>query len=645
MKHLKHFFHQTHAIHSWSTDWMSTSWLTPLVMAMLFLAKTAQAVPPALLMDTASPRIRLLSPTSDKLSELTPLKITGQIHDNESLAWMEVSLNGQPVSHEHTPTDSTNRTWKFNASIQALNGSNTLSISARDSAGNTRQHTHQFHFEPRHFLTVTQLNYADFTSPESAGTVTVTGSKPDDVRPITLKSVPGFSIKAGARIRLTATAHRGYQFDYWAYEGFTPLNSESLFREMHLIMPERDIWGIAAYFSANEWLAKTEDAFNFVPEQSSNTLHFSGILSPITPDRLNTGICDLTLNRRTGIFSGRIQLGDLGRAAFAGEKGHSFEPFWIKTRSGFQNHLLYKGRKVTLEFSEPNLIYATVVSEGTLVCEGILSCPIYSSDHPVPEDMLVPEPWFDDAHPRGGRSKPGYYTGFINVGARNVYHPRGTGFVAATLSKSGRVRFAGTLPTGTNFLASGDIRSGNFFYDGQVGFHTVLPKARGHATQDLLTGALGLWGGSLSVDARWFRSAAAKPDVADYPSGWPESLGVVGDGRLYDTSPPLQLMFGAYDSDPIEGNMSVLIGPSLDTYYFDVNRNAVRLLPDSPRGFSIQFDRPTGRFQGTFINEQDSRPARRTFQGIIVNGLGGGFYYYKAPDKHTANSGWIEVGS
>lgn len=636
-----HFFYQTHTIHSWSRGWISISWLTALVTALLFLAQTAQAVPPALRKDTALPRIRLTTPTAARLSELNPIRITGQVNDNDSLAWLEVRHNGQPVPHEHTPTDSTNRTWKFNASIQALNGSNTLCISARDRSGNTKQHTHHFHFEARYFLTVDQSNY---TSPENAGTVTVSGSKPDDVRPIILNSVPGYSIKAGARIRLTATAQRGYQFDYWGYSGFTPLNSESLFREMHLIMPERDIWGITAYFSANEWLTKTEDTFDIVPEQSSNTLHFSGILSPGELDRLNTGICHLTLNRRTGTFSGRIQLGDLGTTAFAGEKGNSFEPFWIKTRSGFQNHLLYKGRKVTLEFSAPNLIYATVASEGTHVCGGALSCPIYSSDHPVPEEMLVPAPWDDDAYPRGGRSQPGYYTSFINVGARNVSHPKGTGFVAATLSKSGRVRLAGTLPTGTNFLASDDLRSGDF-YEGQIGLHTVLAKARGHATQDILTGALGMSDGSLSVDARWFRSAATKAEVADYASGWPASLRVMGEGQLYDTSRPLQLIFGANDSDPIDGNMSLSIRPSFETFYFNVNRNAVRLLPDSPRGFSIQFDRLTGRFQGTFINEQDSRPTRRAFQGIIVDGFGSGFYHYKPPNEFSVNSGWINVGS
>lgn len=639
--------------HAKTPDKNGTSTETPAAIFTqpLLSASPTQKAAQASIGDKAPPQIKLVSPTAAKLSEMSPVKVVGQVSDNAGLDSMLVSLNGQTVPFVIEQQTSSNFVWKFNAEIQPVEGLNTLIINAQDAAGNMKERTHHFHFERRYFLEFSKQNFNDFDFPDHAGDVIITAGKPDDVRRATVNNAQGYAIKAGARVKLIASAKRGYQFEYWAYSGFTPVNSESLFREMILVMPEHDVRDITATFSSNRLMAKSDGEFEMMPQTRSNSIQVSGVIVPergAPASRLNAGICHITLGRLTGAFSGKIQLGDKGMVSFAGETGNEFDNLWFKTRSGFQGHLDVHGRVVTMELSY-SAIYVNVSLNGETQCQGTLTAPLYNSANPVPREMLVPEESFDVEFKRSGKRHPGYYTFYMNSGVPGFHHPWGTGFGAGMLSRSGNLRVVGTMPDGMTFLAAGGISEGDIFYDGQVGIHVPLSKARGHASADLLSGAIGVSGGQIFMSSRWFRDESSKWDASDFPNGWPGGMAMDGEGQLYDSSVPLQFKFAAPDPDPDpwEGNMSFTLssGRSVaDTYYFKVNRDSPRLLADSPRGFSIKFDRRTGRFNGTFIaGWREPSQTRRLFQGIIVGGMGIGFYYYRVPSAYDVDTGWVQV--
>lgn len=597
--------------------------------------------------DTRSPTLSLSSPGT-KVSSAIPLAVTGKAGDAFGIDRVEVALNDEDPVLAVLGSEARPNSVPFTAMVTPQVGTNTITVTAYDLSGNTKQITRTFEFSTRYRLSIQRVvPEALAEAGDKAGSIKVS-AKPGSAATVLMPKDANAALKtsdvlAGAPVVLTATAKKGYTFSHWENLPDGALNAGA---SASFDMPEADV-SVTAVFIENPFASITGAGTGF-----------QGLILPdddTVSSNATTGYLTGTLNPASGAFSGQVMVnGQSVRfvAAFNGD-GSAF----FRSGRSMLPALAFGDYEMTLEYQvaeEGHSIAITLTSDEN-TSSGSALRGRYSRTARVPAALL-------------NSASRGFYTlalpakGQEPALATNLY-PQGTGFAILTLDATGGFRYTGVLAdgskiTGSSLLTAGDVAS--------LFVQLVTPgqpaKVKG-----------GSFGGELAFDATathsdvsgldlfWFRPAVTQVDrpaaaasaTRLYTDGWPQGVVLNAVGALYDARTSVQEALNLREEET-EGNAELVLDQGKLTeeaaYAVNIVGKAVKKLDKSDKSFQLKLAAPKGGFSGTFTPDWAS-PAKKApaFQGVILqkgNNRGGyGFFISNADGDNDPESGRAYLGS
>ncbi len=605
--------------------------------------------------DTTKPSLTLTTPIAGKVSDLSPLQVTGKAVDANGIRRIEMRLNGGdliPVTYDEFPVTTS---VPFQASIAPLEGLNTLVVSAWDMRENVTTITRSFTFSQRHTVYVEFKNFTTGHSIPAFATLAFTATPSSGATAFTPKIVDYYrrrsAVLQGTRIKITATPHPGYAVHHWDRGALdadpggleTPVPSAGNIADF--VMPAHDT-------HIQVWLMPSP----FIqPDRVANTMNWL-----LKPDPALTPSADLfaSLNgalTSAGGFSGKLLI-----------KGQNIPVVARLNGSGPASFTVGGKPQATLPFPGGELLIRGVVGstpQAALRFQGGDTGPWmpgrwarYSSARKVWAELLNP------------KSTTGYYTFRLTPTAAHrplptdKPYPRAPGYATFTLSSVGQAKITGLLPDGTAFTTSTPLVTGDI-YDDYIGVAVApifIPLATpgGTAKTSLLIGDVSpdawLDGPNLIGHVQWYRPSTSNPKVLHYPQGWPQGFDLRVYGKMYRTTVPLQHHFDTTYT-PGQPNLTLSISggglprPIVKTQLV-VNQNVLTQLPPADASYTLSISKTTGLVTGTFTPDwAQPASARPSFKGIIIydDDIEGFFINNNAknPPANGDGTGFISVES
>lgn len=424
----------------------------------------------------------------------------------------------------------------------------------------------------------------------------------------------------GKTYKLNATPGKGFVFDHWTGAGLTA--------------PATEVGSLTfvytAEIAASPVFTATFVANPFIPEEIGT---FCGLVQPeVGTDSANStnGFMKLALSAK-GAFSGALQI-DGFSLKVAGLFTNDGSARFGKTRTS--TVLVERGTKPALELSNvawdsgtdtitgvvKQYLRSTVIAESTFT----LKRSAFSAKVPV-----TPASYLDNA---------GKYTVIIPTkaqtnGLTSVDFPQGDGIGLLTLSKTGGVKFAGSLPDGTAFTASSMLAS-----DLTVPFFVQIYSKKGSFSAAVQFDDSDTESDLSATDCIWFRPWQNKQQY--YPWGWEEGVTLDLLGAKYVvTKGQSVLPSGAATLAFSDGLLSTTVTKNVDI----ASTNKVTPNPATDKTFSVSIVSSTGDVKGTFTNPDTN--AKTAYTGkVYQKGANAGAYGFFLGAKPKVIDGLGESG-
>lgn len=572
---------------------------------------------------TGTPTVKLTSPTAKTLSTTLPLLVRGVAGDNDGVERVEVTLNSDAPVLATLESSTKPSSVPFSASVNPVEGPNTLTVVAYDLSGNSSVPvTRTFTFERRYQLTITRdVPPTQTATPDRAGTVALAATPASKATKLGKGVNPQTSaILPGTTVKVTAASRKGHLFSHWTG---LPAGAQEAGNVASFVMPAQDEPDLTAVF--------VEDPFT--PLLGAKPV-FRGLLLPDTGTAAgNDTVGHLTANlvSSSGAASGKIFMDGLTTSFKAVLLGDG--SVWFKSGKNLLPELAFGARSLGMTWDSAGL-HLTVTAPGDAVSKGLAQAALYSNSSPAPAALLN----------RAG--KQGYFTLILPAKPQSppidsADYPQGTGFGTLTLAKNGTFRLALTLADGTKTTISSALVALD-----QSPVFAQLPtpgtRAKGGSFLGTLVFDTAPAGSDVTgSDLLWFRPAVTESKKAVtqiYTDGWPQGIAVDALGALYDRNLPVADALDLPDAHPVNGNAELTFadGKLLSSFSitnFNINTSKVAKIPTNDKNFTLTLTQGSGLLKGTFTpNPNWTEPARKlpAFQGVLLQkgASAGGFGFF-----------------
>lgn len=570
-----------------------------------------------------TPTIKLSTPsTARTISNTSPLLVSGVASDDAAINRIEVVLNSDAAVLATLNPGVNPKSVTFSTTINPIVGENTLKVTAFDTSGNPSVPVvRSFFFEQRHLLTLTRtVPVSQAATPDKAGTLALTAAPSSKASRLTSGPAPQTSsIVPGTQIKVVASARAGHLLSHWAG---LPAGAVATGNIVHFVMPAQDEPAVTAVF--------VENPLTSVFGARGSVLR--GLLLPNsgTPAGNDTaGLLTASLVTTKGSLTGKIHLNGRVTSFTALLNGNG--SVWFRVGRNLQSTLDVVGRTLSATWDNTGLNFE-VNAAGGLVSRGVARPELYSNASPVPLALLN----------KSGRS--GYYTVVISSKSQVpplplADYPQGMGFATSTLSRTGGLRIAATLPDGAKITISSalvatdrcplfaqlptpgsTIRGGSFL--GTLVFDTSQPESDVSA-----------------VDMLWFRPTVIEgrhPATKLYTAGWPQGITLDAFGAQYDSALSIQAGLDLAAPDPVNGNAQLVftdgkLSAQVLKSNFNISSSRTFILPSSDRSFSLVLTQSSGLVRGSFTpNWTDPAARLPAYQGVLLQkgSAKGGYGYF-----------------
>ncbi|MES2595030.1 MAG: Calx-beta domain-containing protein [Verrucomicrobiota bacterium] len=421
--------------------------------------------------DEQAPQVTLTTPTADARVVLPAVILSGSATDNKGLGRVQVALNGGAFTDVLATLDSKGTGAKFNASVPAIAGINTVRVRAVDARGLiSNEIVRQFTFVPLRPLTVNIL-------PVGSGEFSIS---------------PGgklTQLEVGKSYTLTAKPKTSLLFDHWSGPSINQASQSLIFTMSEGLV-------ITANFAGSSISAVNAGTYQ--------GLVVSDISLPRRQD--NHGMIILNLVP-AAVLSGSLKLGET-KHPFTGELHPDGSARFGKDRS--TSLIIPRAGRASLVLSlQINLSLRTFmghVGEQTRTSVAPL-CAFRGARKRAPltsTSLLL----------RNGGKYQVTFTQVNPVAGAPGYPGSAESVLKGTLSKSGVLTLVGTLTDGSKVTASSDLLESN-----EMVLHELLDAKAGS-----LAAALD-WSevtpGFTATGGLWFKPVT---NQGLFPFGWPEGL-------------------------------------------------------------------------------------------------------------------------
>ncbi|MBL9145941.1 MAG: hypothetical protein JNM99_19835 [Verrucomicrobiaceae bacterium] len=589
---------------------------TPSTMFVRILDADDTTLPGAPVITAPAPNARVGVDPGDTLT------ITGTATDNRGISLVEVRLNGGTFTPA-TLTNNTGTSAQWSIKLQPQTGANLIEVRSSDTKPGTANVST---IVSRSFVVTRPL---EVKSTGANGTFT-TGFAPRSFR------------ESGKLLTLTATAPSGFLFNKWIIDGGANATASEIgLSAAQLELPTisfvfRESLTLTAEFAPNPFINPLSNPFI----RANLTGIYNGIIrpDPALPDRAplgsNSGEDGSAMSNSTNGF---ITVNALSNAtfttklsidglvlAFAG----SFDGSGTARFGATRDRVVFVNRT-----GKPPLKVQMIMNTGLGTIGGsitdtdsvaiILADRVhYSASTLVPITLLGPanaNQVYNLAFFKFGSPQP---SGITNEG-----FPQGFGPGTLTLTKTGTVTLAATLPDGTSLTASTALNSINLFH-----LFASLYGNKGGIAGDFLFDL-----GETNTDVAAGQLDWVRPPLDDqhYPVGWPQGVVFQAVGTKLTITPGASILPGLPTLDA-DGNADLSFGDGLlpGEVLKKIGITATEVIQKPlpvDNSFTLAITHTTGRFSGNFTHPLGITP----YQGIILqkgaNSKGFGFFKTKAP--------------
>lgn len=549
--------------------------------------------------DAALPTLTLLTPKANEIileAGGPNVQVTGAAKDDKGLKAVQVQLNGGPFVDANLtgiPVNHLLLSTNYNLTLPAVPGLNNLVVRAVDEKGKISA------LQKRSFTyRVIRPLAVSINGGANSGTVTA-------------GFVPTSQRYAGISYKITATPKAGYVFNGWSATNAAGTGITTAAAELP-----------ALTFVMQPGLT-LEANFILNPFTTSFTGTYAGLVMPsftepspdgTIPGNHNAGLLSTTLTS-TGRLTGTLKIDgaslpitaifDNGGTARFGAARLNYLTLLRPGKPDF--HLVLQ-----LDMGGRGLIYGRLVQTlGNVtqsVSDAFLDRAHYNAKTKVPTALA------GTASQRYNLHFPPYYPQY---GLNTAQYPQGVGIGSMTINSTGTVTYAGTLADNTPFTASAALSR---YHDCPL--YVSLYTAKGCLAGNITADATETDSDATSPGFLWCRPAQLK--VQWYPGGWPNGvfLNFVGSKYLVPAaSAGVSVIPGLGAVNTVNGNalLTCMDGRLTTPLEFKANittKNVVTKVPTNATNFTLALTVGTGEISGTFLHQDDKRPAFKasTFQ-------------------------------
>lgn len=559
--------------------------------------------------DSDAPGLKLLTPVLGTTSTTVPLMVTGTATDNFGIDRVEAVLNSETaVLAQIAPSQiPTNRS--FSASVVPQEGSNSLTVTAYDKAGNSSSVTRAFTFVRRWRLSLVREVPAMLASmPDKAGTLSLKVD-PKRATPIGTGNPQFSSVLPGTLVQVIASPKAGHLFSHWTD---LPSGAVILGNTVSFQMPNADASGPTATFITNPFTLPAHAN----PFPATGTIQtFAGLAQPVAPTPLENGTVGLlsaVLTRSSGSLTGKLFMG--GRTIPFVAMMHGDGSVWFHNGTALAEALIFGDRTLRLSWSGAGLGIEVAGPDQAM------STGLAQPAKTAPASLLDVQ------------GRPAYYTLALSAKPQmpaklvNSY-PQGTGFGTFTLAAAGTMPITGILADGTKFTISTTLVSGD-----TCPLYIPLLTPGGQTNGGSLMGTLVFDASQQDTDVRatdlhWFRPVVTESTntaTRIYTSGWPEGIVLDAFGARYNKTLTIEQCLGLTSTHAISGNAKLTLEggrlPALLSFTpFNIAANLALKIPVTDKSFTLTFTQSTGLMKGSFTPTWTS-PAiiQPSFQGVLL---------------------------
>ncbi len=548
--------------------------------------------------------------------------ITGTAVDNRGIALVEVRLNGgtfQPAVL--TGNIGTSAVWSIK--LQPQTGANLIEVRSSD----TKLPTANVSSIVSRSVVVTRP--LEVRSSTGSGTFT-TGFAPRSFREV------------GKLLTITATPPSGFLFNKWIING----GSNATASEIGITAAQLELPTLSFIFRDGLTLTAEHAPNPFINPLSNPFIRanlsgiYNGLIRPDTtlPDRAplgsnsgedGTAMSNSTLGFLTltalsnATFTGKLSMDGLVLSIAGSFDGTGTARFGPKRdRSLFINRINQTPLKLQLTLNIGTGALNGTVSDLDAVSNLTADRVHYSTTTLVPPALLGPanaNMIYNLAFLKSDSPQPS--------GVGDERFPQGSGPGTATLTKTGSVAFAATLPDGTPFTSAAALNQVNVC-------HLFKPL---YPNRGFIAGSFTFNTGAADTDVSSSPLDWVRPPLDDqhYPTGWPEGIAFQAIGTQLILTPGSSVLPGLPVLDA-DGNAKLEFGdgllPSNLIKPIGITAtDAVQKPLPVDASFTLLITHASGKFSGSFTHPLGSTP----YQGIILqkgdNKRGLGFFKTKSP--------------
>lgn len=559
--------------------------------------------------DSDAPGLKLLTPVLGTASTTVPLMVTGAATDNFGIDRVEAVLNSETaVLAQIAPSQiPTNRS--FSASVVPQEGSNSLTVTAYDKAGNSSSVTRAFTFLRRWRLSLVREVPAMLASmPDKAGTLSL---KVDPKRATPLGSGnPQFSaVLPDTLVQVNASPKAGHLFSHWTD---LPSGAVILGNTVSFQMPNADVPGPTAIFITNPFTLPALAN----PFPATGTIQtFAGLVQPVPPTPLGNetvGLLSAVLTRSSGSLTGKLFM-DGQMISFVAVM-HGDGSVWFHNGTALAEAVIFGDRTLRLSWSNTGLGIEVAGPDQAM------STGLAQPAKTAPASLLDVQ------------GRPAYYTLALSAKPQMPAklfssYPQGTGFGTFTLAAAGTMPITGILADGTKFTINTTLVSGD-----TCPLYIPLLTPGGQTNGGSLMGTLVFDASQQDTDVRatdlqWFRPVVTESTntaTRIYTSGWPEGIVLDAFGARYNKTLTIEQCLGLTSPHAISGNAKLTLEggrlPALLSFTpFNIAANLALKIPVTDKSYTLTFTQSTGLMKGSFTSTWTS-PAiiQPSFQGVLL---------------------------
>jgi hypothetical protein len=538
--------------------------------------------------DTTSPTLTVKEPAAaiTSVSNVSPYVISGTASDakgdTKGISKIEVSLNGGAPVLATLGSPSSTSTIAYSASVEPVDGTNTILISAYDLDGHVTTFTRTFTFVRRYALALARVVPTSISAtPDAVGTVAIKASPTagaSALAPTTANANPKSSkVVPGTAITVTAAPKTGYVFSHWSV---LPAGSATQGNVLTFTMPAADA-AVTANFTESPFTTAVAGLYNGIVRGSTAA----------TDTQNNAGLFTASVALHTGAFTGSLVIEGV-KASVAGV----FNPLTKKfTTLPVTNGLVYD---LTLhDLATPRTITGTITKYRRTSPVAVLNVNATQGNTSFTGGPFLVA-FSAPASPAPDLSDDEY--------------PHGNGYASMTIGTKGVATLRGILADGTAFASASTVCAGA----NVVPVFAMFASRTGSLVGDATITAPAVTG----TGFRWFRSANASHY---YPHGYANggttglTVDIAAGHSTAGTNLPTTVSFsGGEFSSPVAG---ITLGTK-------ASATVAKMLLTA------------GIMKGEWAGN-GSYPGKHILGGVNVNGVNYGYILSPLP-LHTDGTGW-----